>query len=183
MKKSRLLVSILFLFSGAVSAAPVSGFTLSKTCGADTATCDTYSALGFDFLIFVDRSASGEEDRNFPFTFQFGTEIGLTGYRQDAIFTITETPPSAVWADVMWNPICTVPNGAALTSSSTSPCFSFYDDSVPNQVSFSLTLDATMETLTIQAVNSPVPVPAAVWLFGSGLLGLVGIARRSKKAA
>jgi hypothetical protein len=27
-----------------------------------------------------------------------------------------------------------------------------------------------------------VPVPAAVWLFGSGLLGLVGIARRKKKA-
>jgi len=27
-----------------------------------------------------------------------------------------------------------------------------------------------------------IPVPAAVWLFGSGLLGLVGIARRKKKA-
>ena len=27
-------------------------------------------------------------------------------------------------------------------------------------------------------VNTAVPVPAAVWLFGSGLLGLVGIARR-----
>jgi hypothetical protein len=27
-----------------------------------------------------------------------------------------------------------------------------------------------------------VPIPAAVWLFGSGLLGLVGIARRKKKA-
>jgi hypothetical protein len=27
---------------------------------------------------------------------------------------------------------------------------------------------------------SPVPVPAAVWLFGSGLLGLIGIARRKK---
>ena len=27
---------------------------------------------------------------------------------------------------------------------------------------------------------SPVPVPAAVWLFGSGLLGLVGFARRKK---
>lgn len=32
-------------------------------------------------------------------------------------------------------------------------------------------------TMTPQAV----PVPAAVWLFGSGLLGLVGVARRKKK--
>lgn len=28
--------------------------------------------------------------------------------------------------------------------------------------------------------TGPVPVPAAVWLFGSGLLGLIGIARRKK---
>jgi hypothetical protein len=27
-----------------------------------------------------------------------------------------------------------------------------------------------------------VPVPAAIWLFGSGLLGLIGIARRKKAA-
>lgn len=30
--------------------------------------------------------------------------------------------------------------------------------------------------------TSPIPVPAALWLFGSGLLGLVGIARRKKVA-
>ena len=29
---------------------------------------------------------------------------------------------------------------------------------------------------------NPVPIPAAVWLFGSGLIGLVGIARRKKAA-
>ena len=31
-------------------------------------------------------------------------------------------------------------------------------------------------TLTV----TPIPVPAALWLFGSGLLGLIGIARRKK---
>ena len=29
-------------------------------------------------------------------------------------------------------------------------------------------------------VNNPVPLPAAVWLFGSGLLGLAGVARRKR---
>jgi len=32
-------------------------------------------------------------------------------------------------------------------------------------------------SLTLTNISS-VPVPAAVWLFGSGLLGLIGVARR-----
>jgi len=39
---------------------------------------------------------------------------------------------------------------------------------------------ATGETSAQFAGSSPVPVPAAVWLFGSGLLGLVGVARRRR---
>ena len=31
---------------------------------------------------------------------------------------------------------------------------------------------------TTPGANVPVPIPAAVWLFGSGLLGLIAIARR-----
>ncbi len=40
-------------------------------------------------------------------------------------------------------------------------------------------LEGTFDT---NAATSAVPVPAAVWLFGSGLLGLVGVARRKKSA-
>lgn len=37
-------------------------------------------------------------------------------------------------------------------------------------------------TGTVGAAVSAVPVPAAVWLFGSGLIGLAGVARRRKSA-
>ena len=38
--------------------------------------------------------------------------------------------------------------------------------------------DITVSSATVSAI----PIPASVWLFGSGMLGLVGIARRKKAA-
>jgi hypothetical protein len=38
-------------------------------------------------------------------------------------------------------------------------------------------------TITANSSSAPVPLPAAVWLFGSGLLGLVGVSRRRKATA
>ena len=35
-------------------------------------------------------------------------------------------------------------------------------------------------TFTQTLELNPVPVPAAVWLFGSGLIALVGLARRKR---
>jgi hypothetical protein len=40
----------------------------------------------------------------------------------------------------------------------------------------------TINPNTVSAQVGAVPVPAAVWLFGSGLLGLIGTARRTKAA-
>lgn len=43
--------------------------------------------------------------------------------------------------------------------------------------------NAAFDFTTINATNVPqVPVPAAAWLFGSGLLGLVGVARRRRQS-
>ena len=40
--------------------------------------------------------------------------------------------------------------------------------------------DCSFQALTFGVDTSAVPIPSAVWLFGSGLLGLVGMARRKK---
>ncbi len=48
--------------------------------------------------------------------------------------------------------------------------------------SASCTADYYFDNISITADVSAVPVPAAVWLFGSGLLGLIGVARRKKVA-
>ena len=42
--------------------------------------------------------------------------------------------------------------------------------------------DYFIDNVSIIADVNPVPVPAAVWLFGSGLIGLVGVARKKKAA-
>ncbi|RKZ59317.1 MAG: hypothetical protein DRQ44_13820 [Gammaproteobacteria bacterium] len=41
-------------------------------------------------------------------------------------------------------------------------------------------LDAQLTTLLPLFTVTAVPVPAAAWLFGSGLIGLIGVARRKK---
>lgn len=40
--------------------------------------------------------------------------------------------------------------------------------------------DSTITSIVPLFTVSEVPVPAAAWLFGSGLLGLIGVARRKK---
>ena len=49
----------------------------------------------------------------------------------------------------------------------------------PNSNIFDITF-SNGSVLSIDATPTVVPIPAAVWLFGSGLIGLVGVARRKK---
>jgi hypothetical protein len=53
---------------------------------------------------------------------------------------------------------------------------------VQSYVLGTVTLNADGSLSIVGNGSSPVPLPAAVWLFGSGLMGLVGVSRRRKAA-
>ena len=55
--------------------------------------------------------------------------------------------------------------------------------SVGNVGSAWTSFDGTPYSEVYNITVTPVPVPAAVWLFGSGLVGLAGIARRRRQSA
>ena len=72
------------------------------------------------------------------------------------------------------------------TSNAITVSFSYVNAGVfSSPTAFSITPDIfNGESFTRAAfvATTPVPLPAAAWLFGSGLLGLIGIARRKKAA-
>jgi hypothetical protein len=55
------------------------------------------------------------------------------------------------------------------------------NSSAVTEIQFVVTGVQNMDSI-IDNVHAAVPVPAAVWLFGSGLLGMIGVARRKKAA-
>ena len=57
--------------------------------------------------------------------------------------------------------------------------FDYLGGGTPGSQYFEIVDSFTFDLLD-SGQTSPVPVPAAVWLFGSGLIGLIGVARRKK---
>lgn len=107
---------------------------------------------------------------NTPFSvgFALSTYVNVVG---------TATPPS-----VSGNGLPSDAMSDYLTADFADP-FSFPSSGPVINLPQGLTVNSTEGMITDnQFVGNPaaVPIPAAVWLFGSGLLGLIGIARRKK---
>jgi hypothetical protein len=68
--------------------------------------------------------------------------------------------------------------GAYIDTGSLSQVNDTYTIYLPSQLLHSNVADAAIGSYLVK--TSVVPVPAAIWLFGSGLIGLIGVARRKK---
>ena len=84
-----------------------------------------------------------------------GSSLGLAGSTAEFILGLQDTSTGIWYADSNVNPLNLA--GTAFTVEFTG---------------------AFGELMAVDLVISQIPVPAAVWLFGSGLIGLVGVARR-----
>lgn len=129
---------------------------------------------------------------------QFGGFQGYANDLGDADSGTTDNPvffldgqfnaaSGAVWGNQLRSLTANITANAVSTSGSDTEALAGWavgvdSDAIGNVVSSSLpfvwTLDTSADTLSYSAV----PIPAAAWLFGSALLGMIGAARRRKVA-
>jgi hypothetical protein len=110
-------------------------------------------------VVFSDNGDGTWDAEVFDVTNTSGGSITLLGGDANFELGISWDGGSTYWGD----------SGYSLQSSPDTYLIVFDDLSVPGR-------PRTGSTLAVDL--APIPVPAAVWLFGSGLLGLIGFCRR-----
>ena len=121
----------------------------------------------------------------------YDTNVNVAGGTYIADISVTD-PTLAGTADGTDNVVagnssftCTDNAGGLVCGGASAPPISFTATFVDNAGVFTLTAINTGANATNTSTYefSAVPLPAAAWLFGSGLLGLAGMARRKRLAA
>jgi hypothetical protein len=139
----------------------------TSLAGATTGTLTKFAGLNTDVSTINSNSGGANSvEGNIPAT--------------SGVWDITNTNGTAYWdggSVTNYNALGTTANLYYVTGKGATP---------PTKVSYTLEATASLSsnglTLTGTGGTPPVPLPAAVWLLGSGLLGLAGVARRKAKA-
>ncbi len=116
--------------------------------------------------------------------FQDSSGDGNVTFAVDAWDGLVNGTSAMTLSTVSFAPVvCSGPNcsGSFSTSDGPLPYLGSTVNDIGLALSFTLSAGDTA-TFDTRFEVQPVPVPAAVWLFGSGLLGLVGVARARKAA-
>ncbi len=143
-----------------------------------TGTAGNYTSM-FTLVMDADSDASASIIR----------DINLSSWQLGAGFNTGATsggsaggdPSLAINAGFFGNDALFTFGGLAEGATSASFWFDFADlDLAGDSIAFGISSFDNLSSVNASINLAPIPVPAAVWLFGSGLLGLAGFARRKQ---
>jgi hypothetical protein len=199
MNKTSLLstVTALFLFSIMFSAPSVASVALSiddpipsrHTIALDPVTFTvtnngTVGGIIFEDFFLTPNTSSGTHVTT-VMTAQIdgGSPFSIAGTSANGTYsgTVSLLDPDDLWFNILTSDEFAVTVGQTVTIGGTSIFTN--PELAPINTSFDQTAILWEENsiaLSDPTSLAPIPVPAAVWLFGSGLIGLTGVARRKK---
>jgi len=175
----------------------VSGLVAGTQGGSEVITAFNDSVLSVDNVVF------GADTTGGLFAPTFDVSVAGSLVLDHPAFILGGLPADSVVATITFNILATGTSDLVLVSPNSENPWSYSadvtGDGIPDTVPYCITdimppggtcelllpgdngeiVQVEAMTLTGSSVNiSAIPVPPAVWLFGSGLLGLVSIARR-----
>jgi hypothetical protein len=192
MKKLLIALSIftLLLFSqlASVSQAALVGPTVSGTNGSPISAFGNYNNNGVVVNIQSDSILASINSNSFPLatgTLSWtGTELVTVSFD----YNISSSNPGAIANSIIYGGNFGDPSRyfvfAGNASAHISQIFNLSDFDSGESLFVQAAANSTgFASITNLSVAAPVPVPAAVWLLGSGLVGLIGLNRRRRKAS
>ncbi|MCD6402169.1 MAG: VPLPA-CTERM sorting domain-containing protein [Anaerolineales bacterium] len=133
---------------------------------------------GITEYFFAEGVANNTPNAMFGYTFELGTGIGAN--------FVPSTPDDGL--DFDWPGSGTATGTTPVPTSGVFPTLTHAEDmivwtggtlGIGISDAFTFSIDVPdMRSFTLRQCGTPVPLPAAVWLFGTGLIGLIGLARR-----
>lgn len=172
--KSIIILSL--LMAGSVQAAFVNAYDVTKW--TKTTNGGSISTIGTPNSVVLTSSNNGGGNKNQDFTIAAAGD-GIVSFN----WNYTTTDDNSVWDSFGWllNGVFTklTVNGAILTQSGT-VSFNVFTGNVFGFRANSLDSVFGAATTTVSSFNAPsaVPVPAAIWLMGVPLMGLMGLKRK-----
>ena len=153
------------------------GDTVNCALSNTTQSCNLSSAVvsvgGPEFTAFRTDLEIDIDDSSITLSPQQDNDFSNTGLLTLSDLNWTDTPGQITGFQLTLN------NVPGFTSSD----ITFGTDQIVIDIA-NLELDVgSFAIINLEVAHTVVPVPAAVWLFGSGLLGLVGVARRKRANA